>query len=73
MIQFLTKNKHEAYDDDNLLNDIALLILDRDVTLNEKIQLACLPQSLSKTYPGNNVDGWIAGWGFNLFSWIKDF
>jgi hypothetical protein len=47
----------------NGLNDIALLILDRDVTLNEKIQIACLPQSPSNTYPGNNMDAWIVGWG----------
>ena len=52
----------------NLLNDIALLILDQAVTLNEKIQIACLPQSTSSTYPGDNLDAWAVGWGFKSFS-----
>jgi hypothetical protein len=60
--------KHEAYDEMSILNDIALLILDRDVTLNENIQIACIPNASSNTYPGTNVDGWIVGWGlrFNI-------
>ena len=51
----------------NALNDIGLLILDQNVTLNEKIQIACIPQSSSNTYPGNNLDGWIVGWGLIVY------
>ena len=58
----------------SILNDIALLILDRDVTLNENIQIACIPNASSNTYPGTNVDGWIVGWGLRFFLILtKDF
>jgi secreted trypsin-like serine protease len=45
------------------LNDIAILKLSQNVTLNEYIQIACLPKSQSNTYPGTNIPGWIVGWG----------
>ncbi len=35
----------------------------KEVTLNKFIQIACLPPAKSSTYPGENVDGWIVGWG----------
>lgn len=39
-----------------------MLILDKDVELNEFIQLACLPQE-SSNYPGNRLDVYAVGWG----------
>jgi len=55
--------KHPHYDDVNIVNDIALLFLDSPVKLNNHIQMACLPQSVSSKYPGENLDAYVAGWG----------
>ena len=62
-LNWFNESKHENYDSDEELNDFALLILDREVDLNQKIQLACLPSSQSNTYPGTNRDAWVVGWG----------
>ena len=58
-------NKHESYDDKTLRNDIALFYLSTDVTLNNYIQIACLPTSTSTStsYPGVNLDVYAVGWG----------
>ena len=54
--------KHELFDERNILNDIGLLILKKKAVLNNKIQLACLPQ-YSFDYPGTGCDGYAVGWG----------
>jgi len=59
---FNTK-KHPEYDDVNIVNDIALIFLAIPVVLNNYIQLACLPPHISDTFPGVNIDAWVAGWG----------
>ncbi len=47
------------------MNDIALLILSENVTLNDKIQIACTPSLSSTNYPNNlSINKSIAvGWG----------
>jgi hypothetical protein len=57
------KKKHSSYSDTTLQNDIALLYLSADVTLNNYIQTACIPTSPSTSYPGENIDVYAAGWG----------
>ena len=44
------------------MNDIALLILDKDITLNTFIKTACLPP-LTSFYPPENVNVIASGWG----------
>lgn len=56
--------KHPKYDDQNIVNDIALLILSKPAELSKVVQLACLP-SQSSSYPGVGVDGYAVGWGVN--------
>ena len=34
-----------------------------DATLNEYIQIACLPSNLSSTYPDTSMPVYAAGWG----------
>jgi secreted trypsin-like serine protease len=55
--------KHEDYDSKNYLNDIAILKLKREVSLNTNIQIACLPPSQSSSYPAFNQSSWTVGWG----------
>jgi hypothetical protein len=55
--------KHEDYDEDELLNDIAMLRLSEKVELTEYIQISCLPKEESNHYPGWNIEAWIVGWG----------
>ncbi len=43
-------------------NDIALYKLPHAVNLTREIQVACLPQQQSTTYPSLNQPAWIAGW-----------
>jgi secreted trypsin-like serine protease len=58
------KKKHQNYNPNNLLNDIAILKLSEEVTLNERIQIACLPQQKSQNYPSQtNIDSWVVGFG----------
>lgn len=54
--------KHESYNDDNLLNDIAIFKLNKIVTLNQKVQLVCLPKIASSSYPSFNSPAWVVGW-----------
>lgn len=44
-------------------NDIALFTLSSTATLNNYVQLACLPQSQSTTFPEASDTGVVAGWG----------
>jgi hypothetical protein len=55
--------KHEGYNSTAKQNDIALLYLTTDVTLNSFIQTACLPPYSSVYYPGLNMDVFAVGWG----------
>ncbi len=48
-------------------NDIALYKLPFAVNLTREIQVACLPQQQSTTYPNIYQSAWIVGW-LNLFS-----
>ncbi|CAF0860141.1 unnamed protein product [Brachionus calyciflorus] len=55
---------HENYDESTILNDIAILKLDKEVELNERIQLACLPNYSLELYPSDvNIKSWVQGWG----------
>jgi hypothetical protein len=46
------------------LNDIALFKLSKPVVLDDKVQVACLPNRLSKSeYPAPNTMSWAVGWG----------
>jgi len=62
----LKKIKHDDFDEEELLNDIALLRLSEKVELTESIQISCLPKEESDQYPGWNVDAWIVGWGLHF-------
>ena len=55
--------KHENFDQENNLNDIALIKLDSKVDLNEYIQIACLPMNVSSSYPNYNKTSYTIGWG----------
>ncbi|CAB1433875.1 unnamed protein product [Pleuronectes platessa] len=52
---------HEDYNPMTYNNDIALMELDEDVTLNQNIWPICLP-SPTHDFPGGQV-AWITGWG----------
>jgi hypothetical protein len=52
------------YDTNTNLNDIALIVLNKEATLNQYVQIACLPDPTVKVYPSqNNIFSWIVGWG----------
>ena len=60
----LKRKTHDMYDEYYTLNDIAVLVLDKEVELNEHIQIACLPPD-SFSYPGENItEAYAVGWGF---------
>lgn len=55
---------HPKYDETNFLNDIAIIKLSKKLHLDQKIQVACLPQK--KLYPQmDNISAYIIGWGIN--------
>lgn len=56
--------KHASYDTVNTLNDIALFKLTSDVTLSNRIQVACLPEE-SENFPESEgiTASYAAGWG----------
>lgn len=55
---------HPNYDDLNILNDIAIIKLSSKVDLNDRIQVSCLPDEDSGTYPKSfNIAAYIVGWG----------
>jgi secreted trypsin-like serine protease len=46
------------------LNDIAILKFSQEVTLDEHIQIACLPQLKTNNYPSQTyIDAWVTGFG----------
>lgn len=46
------------------MNDIALFQLKTAATLNDYVQIACLPDPTYGVYPTNyNVTAWASGWG----------
>ncbi|RNA36846.1 secreted salivary gland [Brachionus plicatilis] len=56
--------RHEDYDPDTHLNNLAVMKLAYEVELDHNTQIACLPDPDLETYPVNlNIDGWIVGWG----------
>ena len=65
---YLSNLKNEKYDSLNELNDIAVLKLSEPVPLGMNVQLACLPQARSSTYPSVNTSVWAIGWGTNAFA-----
>lgn len=54
--------KHEKYVNSTFQNDIALLILDKTITLNAYIKVACLPEA-STSYPPVDKKVLVSGWG----------
>lgn len=55
--------RHEDYNDNTKINDIALIKLEKPVELKDEIQVACLPDTIQKKYPAENKDSWTVGWG----------
>ena len=51
--------KHPSYVSSTQMNDAAVLILSSDVTLNNYIQVTCLPRASSTTYPTSNQNSWV--------------
>ena len=54
---------HPNFDSDNILNDIAVIKLESEVDLNDKIQFACIPNSANIFPNETNIDAFIVGWG----------
>lgn len=54
---------HESYSETTLLNDIAIFKLTEEVSLNNYVQVACLPTKKSNEYPVPEEDSYAAGWG----------
>ena len=50
------KSKHESYNETTVLNDIAILKLAEEVTLNEYVQISCLPEVKSFPFVTNKND-----------------
>ncbi len=56
--------KHEEYNERTKQNDIALIKLSSPVQLSDQVQLACLPDPMSKSiFPPPGKDCWTVGWG----------
>ena len=53
--------KHENYDDSSDSNDIGLIVLAEEVSLNEYIQPACLPSSQTDNFPIEGSKAYAAG------------
>ena len=56
--------KHPNYDSKNYLNDIAILQLSNPVTLNQYVQIACLPNPSynSNSFPPTSYLAYAMGW-----------
>lgn len=60
--------RHENYDQNSKLNDIAIIKLSKDVELNHNIQISCLPNPDIKVYPTEvNISSYAVGWGTTQF------
>ena len=55
--------KHEEYDEINGLHDIALIYLDKPISLSKNVQIACLPSMTSFNYPLVDDVLYAVGWG----------
>ncbi len=56
--------RHGYYDSNSNLNDIALVVLNKEASLNQDVQIACLPNPMVSIYPNqSNIFSWIVGWG----------
>lgn len=55
--------KHLDYNPTTFFDDVAIIKLSKNITLNEYIQVACLPIYQSDNYPSTQVDAYTAGWG----------
>jgi hypothetical protein len=56
--------RNSNYDSVANLNDIALILLNEEATLNQYVQIACLPNQAISFYPNDtNIASWIVGWG----------
>ena len=53
--------QHELFNGNYLLNDISLFILEKNITPNAYINVACLPEP-SVTFPGYNEPVIVSGW-----------
>lgn len=62
---FSEKIKHQNYYDIDMLNDIAIIKLSREVELNSKVQLACLPDrsEVPDAVPNDGDELYASGWG----------
>jgi secreted trypsin-like serine protease len=59
-----TAFRHASYDSTNVLNDIGMIKLNAQVSLNKYVQIACLPSRTVSYYPtGVNSSAYVAGWG----------
>lgn len=57
---------HPKFNQVNIWNDIAIIKLSDKVTLNDRIQIACLPQKKDNYYPPIKYkNAYILGWGLN--------
>ncbi len=50
------------YDRENILNDIAVIKLDRDVELSSKISTVCLPSTIENSFDVIDKDVVLTGW-----------
>lgn len=58
---------HPSFQSRNLINDVALLILERPVQLDDHINVICLP---SQGYTSNSRDCFASGWGKSVFGQV---
>lgn len=58
---------HPNYNRINFLNDIAIIKLSSKVKLNNRIQVACLPEDTQMYPKTTNINAFIAGWGTTSF------
>ncbi len=54
--------RHPNYYSSTIENDIALVILQDEITPNEYIKIACLPEKVSSTYPPVDQACYVSGW-----------
>jgi hypothetical protein len=60
---FFLSFKHENFNENTLLNDIALILLSKPVQFSQNVQPACLPNpNYGNTYPLANQSAITSGW-----------
>jgi hypothetical protein len=65
--------KHQDFNPNTLMNDIAIIKLSVPVRLNRFIQIACLPKTQSTNFPSAGSKAWIVGWVNLKFQKIIEF